>query len=113
MSNKEAVEVDPTKAMEMARLAAVSYVGSRLKGGSVALYVVSMLDGTWEFGGDRVIHLNWDGTKLVNGLGRLTAVALSGTTQRFTLVRLPDKDLPPWHDGPRVCDVQRDPNAGF
>ncbi|MEV6401080.1 hypothetical protein AB0M39_40960 [Streptomyces sp. NPDC051907] len=100
-------EIDPERARELMRRSALRYVAERLDGKRVARYATLMLMGTWKPSPDP-IPLTEDGY-LVNGLNRLAAIALSGTTQQMFIVTDPRPVAElglDWHSGPRVCDVE-------
>lgn len=111
MTTPELEDITPERALELIQKASVNYVGARLDGRRVAQYARLMVEGEWQVTPDCEFPLA-DG-KLVDGLNRLMAIVLSGTTQKFmvTDASLIPTDLgwPAWHSGPRLCDLQGGP----
>lgn len=100
-------EIGPDEARHLVSLAAVRYVAARLDGKRVAKYASFMLLGTWQ-PSPEPIPITEDGY-LVNGLNRLMAVILSGTTQQFVIATAPHPVAElgmAFHSGPRVRDIE-------
>lgn len=99
-------DVGPREARELMSKAAVRYVAARLDGKRVAKYATLMLLGTWQ-PSTNPIPLT-DDDRLVDGLNRLAAIVLSGTTQRMIIARTggAEGQLPEFHQGPRLCDIE-------
>jgi hypothetical protein len=99
--------INPQEARELIGQAAVRYVAARLDGKSVARHTSLMLLGTWE-PSLNPIPITSDGY-LVDGLNRLMAIVISGTTQRMIIEHDPrpvaERGIG-FHSGPRVRDME-------
>lgn len=99
--------IGPEEARALVGQAAARYVAARLDGKRVAQYATRMLLGTWRASAN-AIPVTCDGW-LLDGLNRLMAIILSGTTQTLIIEHteggIADRDEP-WHSGPRICDIQ-------
>lgn len=98
-------EIGPDEARELMGLASLRYVAARLDGKRVAKYASLMRMGAWRLNLNPV-PITEDG-RLVDGLNRLAAIVLSGTTQTILIEHAGEGGiLPEFHQGPRVCDVE-------
>lgn len=100
-------EIGPDQARELISKASMRYVAARMDGKKVAKYTAIMLCGQWQASTTAIPVVRG---YLFDGINRLMAVIVSGTTQRFLVDEADEPDVsgapvPDWHRGPRVCDV--------
>lgn len=93
MASGDPEEITPQRAAELVAKAPLGYVQQRLDRLRVAKYAALMSTGEWQPGPQHVIPVTADG-QLIDGLNKLVAVIVSGTTQPM-IVRT-DVEPPPF-----------------
>lgn len=95
---RRTMKIDPAQAMLMVQAATPVYLQGRLNGSRTLTYARAMTAGEWdqapECQHDTIIMT--DHGFLVNGLSRLMAVIVSGTTQTFMVETVDSADHPDW-----------------